>query len=222
VNQLGRYCVSPVRASRTASSSGGFLGIAFGFPEACLGSLGPGDPTPGWLADARSFVIHGTEGRLLDAKGRVVARLLPGGHPLSSTGFLPGVKITPQLTAADRRKLDAPARPLPSGAPPGTSVTLLGRWKPYPVHRYAAPQQPYLSFSADGRYSGSDGCNVLRGRWTVGPGGGLLGMTGPSAGVGCNGATLDSWVMTPGRASISGSRLTLYAGDGRILDQLTR
>ena len=208
--------------SWVGSASGGFLALASGFPEACLKSVGAGDPTPGWLAAARSFTIDGTERRLLDAQGRVVARLLPGGQRLATVGLPPSLTLVPTLNAAERRLLNTAARPLPSNAAPATSAIIAGRWRPYPSRRYATPQQPYVAFSVDGPYTGSDGCNKLDGSWRLGTGGELLTMTGPSAGVGCNGAPIGSWLAWSGRASITSGVLALYASNGDRLGELTR
>jgi hypothetical protein len=106
--------------------------------------------------------------------------------------------------------------------PPASVSGLAGRWKPYPVRRYATSQQPFLAFTAGGEWSGSDGCNKLGGTWRLGPAGELITLSGPVAGVGCNGAAVDSWLLKSGRAAIAGSVLTLYSSDGQVLGRLTR
>jgi hypothetical protein len=204
------------------STSGGFLAITSGFSEACLGSVGSGDPTPGWLAAAMSFTVRGTQRQLVAADGHVVAQLLPGGHPRAVRDIAPALTTAPKVTASERRMLDTPARPLPFDAAPATTATLSGRWLPYPVKHYATRQQPFLSFAADGRWSGSDGCNNLGGSWRLGGGGEFLTMTGATAGVGCLGASVGTWVPLSGRASVSGSSLTFYAFDGHVLGRLSR
>ncbi len=104
----------PLSGGWVGSNSGGFLGILFSFPMACLRSIGSGDPTPSWLAAARSFVVDGTERQLLAADGRVVARLLPGGRA-------PSGSAAPALTPSDRQALSSPIAALPSSAPPPPS-----------------------------------------------------------------------------------------------------
>ena len=75
---LFRRC-GELLGSWVASPSGGFLGLLSGFSLACSKPVGHGDPTPPWVANARSYAVRGSERELLAADGRVLARLLPGG-----------------------------------------------------------------------------------------------------------------------------------------------
>lgn len=223
---LFRHC-GALSGNWEGSTSGGFLAIAFAFPEACLRDVGPGDPTPVWLAAARSFTVEGADRLLLDINGRVVARLLTTGPPPSAAATPPPIGVPPSsttpvtLTNEERQALQSTAKPLPANAPPASPATIIGRWRPYPARHYETPHQPYLSFAVDGRFSGTDGCNVLGGSWQLGGAGELLTMTGASAGVGCRGAPLGLAPLS-GRASVTGANLTLYGSDGHVLDRLTR
>ncbi len=157
-----------------AGPSGGFLGLLSGFSMACLTPIGHGDPTPPWIAGARSFAIRGSERDLLAADGRVLARLLPGGVAHPGKDMLAALAAPPTLSADDRHRLDSEAKPLPASTSPATAASLAGRWRPYPVKYYDAPQQPYLSFTTRDAWSGSDGCNKLGGTLRVGSAGELI------------------------------------------------
>ena len=56
----------------------------------------------------------------------------------------------------------------------------------------------------------------------IGPAGELISISGPVAGVGCDGVSVGQLIPTYGRAAVAGNMLTLYAGDGRVLGRLTR
>jgi hypothetical protein len=205
-----------------AGPSGGFLGLLSGSSLACLKPAGHGDPTPPWIAAARLFANRGSERELLAADGRVLARLLPGGVAHPGKDMLPSLAAPPTLSAADRRRLDSAPKPLPTASSPATAASLAGRWRPYPVKVYNTPAQPYLSFTTAGAWSGSDGCNKLGGTLRIGSAGELISISGPIAGVGCDGVSVDRWIPAYGRAAVSGNILTLYASDGRVLARLTR
>jgi hypothetical protein len=204
-----------------ATPSGGFLGLLSGFSMACLASIGHGNPTPSWIAEARSYAIRGTERELLASDGRVLARLLPGGVAHAGKDLLPALAAPPTLSADDRRRLDSGAKPLPTSSAPATAASLAGRWRPYPVKHYDAPVQPFLSFTT-GQWAGSDGCNKLGGPMRIGPAGELISISAPVAGVGCDGVSIGQFIPAYGRAAVDGNMLTLYAGNGRVLGRLTR
>ena len=123
---LFRQC-GELLGSWVASPSGGFLGLLSGFSLACMKSVGHGNPTPPWVAAARSYAVRGNERELLAANGRVLARLLPGGVAHAGKDILPSLADPPTLSAADRSRLDAPAKPLPTSSP-ATVQSLAGRW----------------------------------------------------------------------------------------------
>jgi hypothetical protein len=205
-----------------ASPSGSFLGMLSGFSQACLNTVGAGDPTPAWMAAARSYRSQGNARQLLSGDGRVLAQLLPTGKVAPRKDMLASLADPPTLSAGERRSLDSPAKALPAGAPSITPASLAGRWRPYPVKRYATPAQPLFAFTADGKVTGSDGCNKLASEWKIGPAGEIISISGPFAGVGCTGPPIDAWIPAYGRAAVSGDVLTFYARNGRVLGRLTR
>jgi hypothetical protein len=205
-----------------ASPSGGFLGLLSGYSMACLTSVGHGDPTPPWIAAARSYAVRGSERELLTSDGRVLARLLPGGVAHAGKDMLPSLAAPPMLSSAERRKLDTPPRALPTGVEPARASALAGRWQPYPAKRFRSSQQPYVSFAADGQWTGSDGCNGVGGTLRVGSAGELINVGGWTTLIGCLGAPVGSFVPKSGRVSASGGVLTFYDANGKVLGKLIR
>jgi hypothetical protein len=202
-----------------AGNGGAFVAMTDGSSGDCAPAAAL---TPTWLARARTFRVRGAERDLLTSNASVVARLLPGGRPAPSSGLDPSFRQPPTPSPATVRTLRTSPRPLPAGTTPATPSTLLGTWVPYPVRRYGNAAKPSLTFSADGSWVGSDGCNGFGGRWALAGGGEILSVSGPSTLIGCDGAPTGSWLTTARRAAISGDRLSLYAADGRAVAQLTR
>jgi hypothetical protein len=205
-----------------ASPSGGFLAMVSGFSMACLKSAAHGNPTPRWLAAARSYAIRGSERELLAPDGRVLARLLPGGVAHAGNDMLASLADPPTLSAADRSKIDTPPMALPASAKPAPASALTGRWQPYPAKHYQSSKQPYLSFAADGSWTGTDGCNIVGGTLRVGARGELLNVSGPSTLIGCRGAPVGSFVPKSGRVAVSDGVLALYGENGKLLGKLIR
>jgi hypothetical protein len=195
-----------------ADPSGLFLASLFGGPQGCIHQL-----TPPWLTHASSFRTAHADRLLLNTAGVVVARLVPLTRPVSFGG------LPIPLGAQGRSRLVAGKR-LPDGLTPATAESLAGRWVP-PAFRHATKgRQPYLEFSADSAWQGSDGCNSTSGRWVVGPGGALISTSGPNAGVACGwtGVPTTYWLQEATRASVTGSTLTLVNAQGHVVGRLTR
>ena len=78
---------------------------------------------------------------------------------------------------------------------------------------------PSLDFSADGRVSGTDGCNTLTGRWEQdGASVSLDGVT--STLIGCPG--VDTWLSAAAAGEIDGENLALFNDDGDPIGTLQR
>lgn len=208
----------------TASVSGAFVGYVTGFSQACLKpSSNSMDITPGWMANSRAFRVRGTERDLLAANGTVMARLLPAKQPLHPTSDLPkDLRQPPTLDPITVHKLREVPQPLPPNAIAATATTILGKWIPYPGRHYQNGKTPYLEFSRDGSWSGSDGCNGSGGPWVLATGGELVTTSGPSTLIGCDGAPTGAWLGQARRAAIAANILTLYDPAGRMVARLTR
>jgi hypothetical protein len=138
---LFRAC-GAVFGSWVGGTSGGFLAAASASSQGCPSVLLPDDLTPAWLATARSFATKGPDRVLLDANSRIVARLLPGGQHLHTAGIPTTETKAPTLTPAQLKVVGAPAKVLPTNAPPATTAKLTGTWRPSPLRQYPAPVQP--------------------------------------------------------------------------------
>lgn len=190
-----------------------FVAMTYGGDSACYPA--GQDPSPDWLDDARSFAVEGEQRTLRDAAGTVLVRLRPGARPTVGPNRSDQAAAEPQLTPRLRERLAEPA-PLPPGAEPISAAQLQRRWVPVDV----ANPKVELVFAADGRYSGSDGCNGEGGRYALGRQGRLVGIGGPSTAIGCDGAPVGSWVDRAGRAALVDGELVLYDADAQVLGRL--
>ncbi|WP_328991266.1 META domain-containing protein [Kribbella sp. NBC_01245] len=78
-----------------------------------------------------------------------------------------------------------------SATAPATVSGVSGTWFPLRMTgftglRKARPQQPMLTFAADGTWTGSDGCNSLGGTYTIGAGGQFSATVGDQRLAGCD------------------------------------
>jgi len=179
------------------------------------------DPWPAWF-DAVAFRIDGSDAILLDAGGRPLARLEPGGHPTTGPNDSSEFASPPVLTPALRQSLAEPA-PLPDDIEPATRADVLGRWLPLPEERpKGAPRSAFVAFDESGTYKGSDGCNGDGGRYEIGAGGLILATTGVSTAVGCDTSRLSSWPSAAGRVGVRGDHLVFVDPDGKVLGEAVR
>ena len=118
----------------------------------------------------------------------------------------------------------------PSAAGPSVAVgvrepqALLARWvvaaSPSGAPR---PQAPFVQFSQDGAWHGSDGCNRLSGRWSVGPDGGFKATpSGSRTQMGCDYVDLDAWLELAQAAELDGDVLVLRDAKGNEIGRLRR
>ena len=78
---------------------------------------------------------------------------------------------------------------------------------------------PFLSLSADGKFTGNDGCNTLMGEWEVLDDGAVQFGAVASTRMFCDG--VDTWLSTVALGRIQGSLLTLQDTEGTVIGQLT-
>lgn len=175
-------------------------------------------PTVPWLESVTSYESSGAGWQLTDAEGDVVASLAVDGapEPIESAAdfYAQPPELTEETYAAFRRSV-----PLPAGVEAATAESLTGHWVP---SEFTGTADPHVDFAADGSWSGSDGCNVVVGRWSVGSDGELLTTAGPSTLIGCDGALVPYWVAAARIAGFDGDRLLLLDRDGNELGRLVR
>jgi hypothetical protein len=189
---LNRRCGN-VDTTWQASASGLFVGYVDGWAMSCGTKR---MPTVGWLDRAVGYRIDGVDRLLVDADGATTARLVPA----------PGA--TPSLSPYERKQLRARASapaPVPGGLEPATTGDLLRRWVPV----RGGNGKAYVTFGADGRFRGSDGCNGQAGKYLVGEDGELIAVSGPQTLIGCDNVEIDGWLGSAGRAALDGSTLVL-------------
>ncbi|WP_158228335.1 META domain-containing protein [Pseudonocardia sp. MH-G8] len=87
-----------------------------------------------------------------------------------------------------------------------------------------ADGRAFVTLAADGRWTGSDGCNNTKGTWRSGPEGELTATSGPSTMIGCENVPIASWLTDATRAGFDGDTLVLRdatgAETGRLVPRL--
>jgi hypothetical protein len=213
---LWRQCGWLMGAWR-ASPEGLFVAHVSGGSGDC--ASGGSDLTPEWMRAATRYRVETDARVLLDERGDVVARLLPGGRPTPGPDIASSAAEPPVVTD-DLRKQLAPAAALPRGLEPAEKARLVGRWVPVDGAVGGVPQAPHVLLTSEGDWSGSDGCNAQGGRWTAGAGGSLLAVAGPQTLVGCAGANVGGWLSGASRAGFDGAVLVLLDSAGQELGRL--
>lgn len=201
-----------LEASWEASHDGGFIAFNAGGSSSCYTGNVPQLPT--WVHAARGFRVDGDTRVLVDEAGRTLVTLLPGGKPrIPSTMSAEYYSTVPTPSAQLAKRMAEPA-PLPSALTAATETTLTRRWQ--------APDnaKAYLEFHADASFSGSDGCNGEGGRWSLGPSGELLTVSGGHTLIGCGNSQAGSWLAAAARAGIDGDQLVLLDADAHELGRL--
>lgn len=200
-----------------AGADGEFLAGFFAGADACF--PGEGLPTPAWVSAAVRYRIAAEGPVLLDRRGEVVARLLPGGRPRPQVSDDPAARI-PVLTAELRARLRRTVAPLPTGLVPADRARLLGRWQ-------AADGigDSLIALDPVGVFRGKDGCNGQYGLWTVTAGGALLVADNPvSTAMLCRAGrpAVGAWFEAAARAGFDGEVLVLLDAEGVELGRLRR
>jgi hypothetical protein len=197
-------------ASWIADSQGLFIADVTGSSGGC-------DPATrvAWLDRAAGFRLDGSgNAELLDKDGKAVAELVASNAPPRPD------RASFEVTEEFRRSFDPPAV-LPASLTPAGRAELAGRWVPVGGGSKGRGQ-PYLEIGADGRWSGSDGCNGSGGGWVVGPAGTLLATSGISTLVGCDNIEVGAWFSSARRAGFDKATLVLVDRDAKELGRLHR
>lgn len=72
----------------------------------------------------------------------------------------------------------------------------------------------YAALHADGTWTGSDGCNTVKGTWRAGPDGEFAATAGPSTKIGCENVPIASWLDDATSAEADGGTLVLRDASG--------
>jgi len=205
-----------------ANQQGLFVGNLSGGPPACL--LGPRSAVnlnPKWLT-AAGYRRAGHNELLLDVSGRVLARLVPTTVPKALTKDVDPAYVHPVVTPQLRAVLLRVNSPLPSGLVPASGKQLAGPWVAVTTAVWQWQEPPYLSFNLDGKWSGSDGCNALGGRWSIGPQGVLVTVSSGQTLIGCHNVNVGEWLSQATRAAFQGRTLVLVDAAGKVTGRLLR
>ena len=88
---------------------------------------------------------------------------------------------------------------------------------------FSTPERPYIAFVQDNTWSASDGCNRVRGTWTVASDGSLTTTSGPQTLTGCDGAQLPMLLVAATSVEVTPDSLTLIGtGDAARTTVLMR
>lgn len=176
-------------------------------------------PTVDWLDEVTGFVETAEGYDLVSGSGTAVASLTLDGAPEPIPTAAESFTQPPEVTDEVRAQFRAAAA-LPGELVPATADTLAGKWVPV---AYSVSTDPQAVFSADGTWTGSDGCNGGGGRWAVGESGEFLATSGPSTLIYCEGAPVPSWVAQATSAGVNADDwLLLFDASGAEIGRLSR
>lgn len=111
------------------------------------------------------------------------------------------------------------APPLPAALAPAGPAPLLGAWVAQPADP-SLRDRPGVTFTTDGHYTTSDGCNSSQGAYRVRTDGAFIATSGIISKVGCTSIPVPSWLALARRAGLNGQRLALLDAHGQTLGQL--
>ncbi|WBQ06700.1 META domain-containing protein [Kribbella sp. CA-293567] len=112
-------------------------------------------------------------------------------------------------------------------APAATVETVTGSWRPvrlsgFTTLKAARPDDPVITFNADGTWTGSDGCNSLSGTYTIGQRGEFTSTSNGQRQVGCENVPHTAVLQSTERLESDKKNLTFYAGDEREVARYAR
>jgi len=175
-----------------------------------------------WLSEAAAYQPVSDGFVLLGMDGRELARLRVDGLPPSHPNVWDGMREPPEVTEQVRTALSEPP-PLfkRTGIMAPITQQLVGRWNAIGFFN----TNPFITFSADGTWGGSDGCNSVEGVWRLDDDGRLLATTGAQTDIGCQGVPVGSWMANVGRVGLlppGHDTLILFDRSGNELGRFTR
>jgi len=134
-----------------------------------------------------------------------------------------GSQSTPQPAASG----PAAAVSTAAQAPAATAETVAGSWRPvrfsgFSTLKTARPDDPIITFKADGTWTGSDGCNSLSGTYSIGQRGEFTSTSNGQRQVGCDNVPHTAVLQSTKRIESDKTNLTFFAGDGREVARYAR
>jgi hypothetical protein len=134
-----------------------------------------------------------------------------------------GASSSPEPAASS----PAPATKAAGTTPVTTMQSLSGTWRPvrlsgFTTLKVGRPEDPTLTFSPDGTWTGSDGCNGISGTFSIGQRGGFSSHANGQRLIECG--NVPHTLVLASAKRISSDQLTLrfFAGDGREVATYTR
>lgn len=108
-----------------------------------------------------------------------------------------------------------------------TAQTVVGSWRPVRLNGFTTlktgrPDDPIITFNADGTWTGSDGCNGLSGSYAIGQRGEFTSKSNGQRMVGCDNVPHTAVLAATKRIASDQTSLTFYAGDGREVARYAR
>nr|WP_239063304.1 META domain-containing protein [Streptomyces sp. SID13031] len=108
-----------------------------------------------------------------------------------------------------------------------TAQTVVGSWRPvrlsgFTTLKTARPDDPIITFNADGTWIGSDGCNGLSGTYSIGQRGEFTSKSNGQREAGCENVPHTAVLAAAKRITSTKTDLTFYAGDGREVARYAR
>lgn len=122
----------------------------------------------------------------------------------------------------DRLGVANSASPSPGPTQGGSVALLVGRrWVPSPSPTSTPGPSAYITFAADGTWSGSDGCNGMGGSYSYSASGSFSAVVEGATLKYCNVPHIGQWLTMAKHADVTGSELRLTAADGHLLGVFT-
>lgn len=114
-----------------------------------------------------------------------------------------------------------------ASAPAATAQTVTGSWRPVRLSGFnalkaARPEDPIITFNADGTWIGSDGCNALSGTYAIGQRGEFTSKANGQRLVGCENVPHTAVLLATKRITSDQTNLSFFAGDGREVARYAR
>jgi heat shock protein HslJ len=112
-------------------------------------------------------------------------------------------------------------------APAANAQTVTGSWRPQRLAGFTSlkagrPEDPIITFKADGTWVGSDGCNALSGTYAIGQRGEFSSQSNGQRLIGCDNVPHTAVLAAARRITADTTSLAFYAGDGHEVARYAR